>query len=306
MSFVKDMHENFSEAIDAVRNNAIWSNVCCNYYGKFDLRTRRKMMLENIPGDETCKDCGKLPCMWCTLGDQLIDVVGNELCTPYYAKALLPNDFRLKLKSTLISLADFVILPKCCGQYYDHLFPEKQRGVCRPRRCMLCDDWLPGKDEYDKEEGPFWIYEEDLFQKLYVENNFLIFNFLVITDTNYIVTYVRGGCEHCNSMPCDGKTYWKDVANQEITLIENNDEFDNDAEIGKCTLKYFELTQLEQKKTNTNKKLPKCMDRGMKYARDTIQKDVEELRFIKKFHTSMMEGVIGGKRKFGMIDTIKK
>ena len=135
-----------------------WKMVCCHYGGDYPLKTRREMMILNIPDDLICDSCGQDPCLWITLGDKLIDMVGIE----FPIERITPDSFREKLETTFLAMTNKdALLPKCCRERYHQLFPNKQLPMikCKDNYDML----IPNEDEYDSDKGPFWIYEDDLF-----------------------------------------------------------------------------------------------------------------------------------------------
>ena len=132
-----------------------WNLVCCHYGGPYSLKTRRELMILNVDKEFTCQHCGRDPCLWTTLGDKIIDLVGVE----FPIERLTPDAFRKKLEEVFLSVADGdAPLPKCCRERYWRLFPNKQLPMMKYEGCDM-----PGEDEYDSDEGPFWIYEDDLF-----------------------------------------------------------------------------------------------------------------------------------------------
>lgn len=131
-----------------------WKKACVNYGGELLIQTCHELMILNLDDKVKCTWCGCDPCLWVTLGDKLIDLVILE----FNPKKINPTTFRQKLESTFISLCDGSFVPKCCRMRYKQLFPNKQIPMIKDSY-----DAIPKEDEYDSDEGPYWIYEDDLF-----------------------------------------------------------------------------------------------------------------------------------------------
>ena len=166
MTFVSDEYkwwkrEDKKELKRKVWDKPIWPSVCRNYKGNFSLRTRRQMFVKEIDDTYPCDDCARNPCLWQSLGDKLIDIVGFEWKFSQDDQEVTPEMFRNKLSMTLISLIDGTFVPRCCRDRYNALFPNPQVEML-----INVDDNMPDSDEYHPDFGPFWVNEDALFERL--------------------------------------------------------------------------------------------------------------------------------------------
>lgn len=79
MSHIRAIYKCHKECRGDPNHTKKWDNLCCNYHGEYPLSTRRDMMKLNVDNSYTCSMCLRSPCLWTSVGDSLIDVVGLEM-----------------------------------------------------------------------------------------------------------------------------------------------------------------------------------------------------------------------------------
>ena len=139
----------------------IWEKFTQHYLGNHNLKDRRKILKKKMEDnmDEECPSCYHNPCKWITIGDPVIDMVPTIVDDIFIYE---PASFRSKCYQTFRSINGMKGLPYCCLQNYRHLFPNKQVEVTD-------EEWLKRDledDEYVEGNGPFWVYETDLFLEM--------------------------------------------------------------------------------------------------------------------------------------------
>ena len=118
-------------------------------------------MNTDVDGNMECYYCGKKVCLWKTVGSKLVNMVGEEWNLEL--RSTSPRGFCAKVYDSLIPFTADKKLPYCCEQRVEDLFPNQK--ILRDFSDEVSANDI-GDDEYDVRDGPFWGYEEELFNRL--------------------------------------------------------------------------------------------------------------------------------------------